>query len=50
MEITRREVPATAASLAQAGLTPLLARLYAARGVQAPAEIDHALTRLPELS
>ena len=47
MNITTREVPPRAAwALEQAGIHPLLARLYAARGVQQPEEIDDALARL----
>ncbi len=42
-----REVPPrTAHALAQAGVHPLLARLFAARGVRSTDELDPALTRL----
>jgi single-stranded-DNA-specific exonuclease len=42
-----RDVPPRAAwALEQAGVHPLLARLYAARGVTQPEQLDDALTRL----
>jgi single-stranded-DNA-specific exonuclease len=45
--LTRRDVPPrTAWSLEQAGLHPLLARLYAARGVRSADDVDDALARL----
>ncbi len=45
--IRLREVPPrTAWALEQAGVHPLLARLYAARGVRSPDEIDDALAGL----
>ena len=45
--ITHREVPPrTAWALEQAGVHPLLARLFAARGVKAVDELDHALAKL----
>lgn len=50
MEIVRRAVPDTAHALAAAGVRPLLARIYAARGVRSIAEIDRDLARLPEWS
>jgi single-stranded-DNA-specific exonuclease len=47
MKIVPREVPPRAAwRLEQAGLHPLLARLYAARGIQDTDELDDSLTRL----
>jgi single-stranded-DNA-specific exonuclease len=47
VKILTRDVPPRAAwALEQAGLHPLLARLYAARGVQAAGELDDALGRL----
>ena len=47
MKLLTREVPPRSAwALEQAGIHPLLARLYAARGVQHPDELDDALTRL----
>ena len=47
----RRELPipfvaAVLAGLSMAGVPPLLARLYAARGVRDPAELDTAAARL----
>ncbi|MFN3610929.1 single-stranded-DNA-specific exonuclease RecJ [Tepidimonas sp.] len=48
MNITPRDVPPRAAwTLEQAGVHPLLARLFAARGVQQADELDDALTHLP---
>lgn len=44
--ITRDVPPRTAWALEQAGIHPLLARLYAARGVQAREELDNGLARL----
>jgi single-stranded-DNA-specific exonuclease len=47
MKIITREIPPRAAwALEQAGIHPLLARLYAARGVIAKDELDDALARL----
>ncbi|KQP17679.1 single-stranded-DNA-specific exonuclease RecJ [Pseudorhodoferax sp. Leaf267] len=47
MKIACRDIPPRAAwALEQAGVHPLLARLYAARGVQAFDELDNGLTRL----
>ncbi|WP_425493208.1 single-stranded-DNA-specific exonuclease RecJ [Niveibacterium microcysteis] len=47
MQISRRPCPeAPARRLADAGLPPLLARLYAARGVARKDELDYALTAL----
>jgi len=47
MKIVTRDVPPRAAwTLEQAGIHPLLARLYAARGVTHPDELDDALARL----
>ena len=45
--ITRRPAAASAAILEQAGLTSVLARIYAARGVKTAAELDHSLAALP---
>ncbi|MBS0327166.1 MAG: single-stranded-DNA-specific exonuclease RecJ [Proteobacteria bacterium] len=48
MIIVRRETPgAAAAALAAAGLPPVLARIYAARGITSPAELDCGLAALP---
>ena len=47
MKFEERDVPPRSAwALEQAGIHPLLARLYAARGVQAADELDPALARL----
>ncbi len=47
MKLVAREVPPRAAwALQQAGVHPLLAQLYAARGVHAPTELDTSLKRL----
>ncbi|MBC5781641.1 single-stranded-DNA-specific exonuclease RecJ [Ramlibacter sp. USB13] len=47
MKIITRDVPPRAAwALEQAGIHPLLARLYAARGVAAKEELDNGLGRL----
>ena len=47
MKIIARDIPPRAAwALEQAGVHPLLARLYAARGVQAKDELDDGLGRL----
>ena len=43
---TRDVPPRVAWALEQAGVHPLLARLYAARGVTAAAELDDALATL----
>jgi single-stranded-DNA-specific exonuclease len=44
--IVRDSPPRTVWTLEQAGVHPLLAQLYAARGVQSPQELDDALARL----
>ena len=47
MKITQRDVPPRAAwALEQAGIHPLLARLFAARGIAHPDELDDGLQRL----
>ncbi|MEG0921470.1 MAG: single-stranded-DNA-specific exonuclease RecJ [Comamonas sp.] len=47
MKITARDCPPrTAWALEQAGVHPLLARLFASRGVQAAAELDDGLAQL----
>jgi len=47
MQLLTRDVPPRSAwALEQSGVHPLLARLYAARGVQAPDELDDALAKL----
>jgi single-stranded-DNA-specific exonuclease len=47
MDIVRRPVPAAAAALAAAGVPPVLARIFAARGVGTPDELDADLRALP---
>ncbi|MFN3738121.1 single-stranded-DNA-specific exonuclease RecJ [Hydrogenophaga sp.] len=47
MKIITRDVPPRSAwALEQSGLHPLLARLFAARGIRSPDELDDALARL----
>ena len=47
MHITTRDIPSrTVWTLEQAGIHPLLARLYAARGVKGTDELDEALSKL----
>ena len=47
MRLIERDVPPRARwALEQGGLHPLLAQLYAARGVTQPSELDDALTHL----
>ncbi|MEO8754725.1 MAG: single-stranded-DNA-specific exonuclease RecJ [Casimicrobiaceae bacterium] len=46
--IVRRPVAAAAQALAESGLPPVLARIYAARGIQSAAELDHSLAALPQ--
>jgi single-stranded-DNA-specific exonuclease len=45
--IVRRPLAAAASGLAAAGLPPVLARVYAARGIRTAAELDHSLAALP---
>ena len=45
--IVRRPVTAAAQALADAGLSPVLARVYAARGICSVDELDHSLAALP---
>ncbi|HEX8009935.1 MAG TPA: single-stranded-DNA-specific exonuclease RecJ [Casimicrobiaceae bacterium] len=47
MDLVRRAIPECAAALAAAGIAPVLARIYAARGVRSPAELDLGLAGLP---
>ena len=47
MDIVRRAVPGAAQTLAAAGVHPVLARVFAARGVTTPEELDHDLATLP---
>ena len=47
-QIVRRTVaPPSVAALLAAGLSPILARVYASRGIGAASELDHALSALP---
>jgi single-stranded-DNA-specific exonuclease len=50
LEIARRSVPHAVHALIAAGVPPLLARIYAARGITGVAELDCSLKRLPEAS
>ena len=50
MTIVRRESLAPAASLQAAGWPPVLARVYAARGIRDAAELDHSLAALPSFA
>jgi len=45
--IVRREVPPAAQALAAAGMSTVLARIYAARGIATMAELDHGFSALP---
>ena len=47
MDIVRRPVPAEAAALAAAGVHPVLARVFAARGIVSRDDLDTGLARLP---
>ena len=47
MEITRRNVPDAAATLGAAGIPPVMARVFAARGIASAAELDNDLGGLP---
>ena len=44
--LTRACCPLATAALCDAGIHPLLARIYAARGVRAPVEVSYPLTAL----
>ena len=46
--IVRRPVPDLHDALAAAGVAPVLARVYAARGIVDAAELDHSLQALPD--
>jgi single-stranded-DNA-specific exonuclease len=50
VDIARRSVPHAVHALIAAGVPPLLARIYAARGVADVVELDCSLKRLPEAS
>jgi single-stranded-DNA-specific exonuclease len=45
--LVRRPPHPASAALAAAGLPPVLARIYAARGIASAAELDHSLRALP---
>jgi len=47
VRIVRRSVPESVAALTAAGIAPVLARVYAARGVRSPEELALDLDRLP---
>ncbi len=47
MNLVRRPIPDAARALIAAGVPPVLARVYAARGVGAPDELDTDLATLP---
>jgi len=47
MDIVRRAVPPAAAALAAAGVHPVLARVFASRGVATTEELDVDLATLP---
>src|SRR5689334_7591636 len=47
MEITRRPVPDAAAALGAAGIAPIMARIFAARGIETVNELDNDLAGLP---
>ena len=48
--IIRRAVPPEFEALAASGVDPVLARIFAARGVRSPAELDYGLAALPPWS
>lgn len=48
--IVRRHVPDAYHALAASGLPPVLARIYAARGITHCRELDHSLAALPDFS
>ncbi len=47
IKIVRRAVPGAARTLAAAGVHPVLARVFASRGVESPSELDADLASLP---
>jgi hypothetical protein len=49
MEIVRRTVPPASKALAAAGVNPVLARVFASRGVASADELDLDLSTLPGL-
>jgi single-stranded-DNA-specific exonuclease len=48
--IVRRAIPDAHRSLLAHGLPPVLARIYAARGIADPRELDHSLAALPDFA
>jgi single-stranded-DNA-specific exonuclease len=46
--IVRRDIPDAHRALAALGVPPVLARVYAARGIRSGAELDHSLAALPD--
>ena len=50
MDLVRRTVPAAAEALAAAGVHPVLARVYAARGIASRDDLDTDLARLPPVA
>jgi single-stranded-DNA-specific exonuclease len=50
MEIVRRSVPESVAVLAAGGVHPVLARVFAARGIETAADLDADLASLPPFS
>ncbi len=50
MEIVRRPIPVAARTLAAAGVHPVLARVFAARGIATPDELDTELATLPSFA
>ena len=48
--IVRRAVPDAHRALVENGVSPVLARIYAARGIADPREIDCSLTSLPDFA
>ncbi len=50
MDIVRRVVPEAAHALAAAGVHPVLARVFAARGIAAASDLDASLATLPSFA
>ena len=50
MTIVRRAMPVTPPSLLAAGVSPVLARVYAARGIRDAGDLDHSLAALPDFT
>jgi single-stranded-DNA-specific exonuclease len=47
MQIVRRSVPECAGALVEAGVHPVLARLFASRGIASAGDLEHDLAQLP---